>query len=89
MKAVRIKQQGGPEVTSFDGMDQPQPADTEVLIKIEAACINYRDTYRRSGLCQVSLPTTQGLKASGTVEGIGGHAAGLHSALPFTVHTPY
>ena len=74
---------------SFDDADQPQPADTEVLIKIEAACINYRDTYQRSGLCQVSLPTTQGLKASGTVEGIGGHAAGLYGALPFTVHIPY
>jgi NADPH2:quinone reductase len=35
---------------SFDDVDQPQPAATEVLIKIEAAGINYIDTYQRSGL---------------------------------------
>ena len=45
MKAVRIKEQGGPEVMSFDGIDQPQPAATEVLIKVQAAGINYIDTY--------------------------------------------
>jgi NADPH2:quinone reductase len=71
MKAVRIKQQGGPEVMSIDDVDQPQPAATEVLIKIEAAGINYIDTYQRSGLYQIPLPTTLGLEASGTVEGIG------------------
>jgi NADPH2:quinone reductase len=56
---------------SFDNVDPPQPADTGVLIKIEAAGINYIDTYQRSGLYQVPLPTTLGLEASGTVEGIG------------------
>ena len=56
---------------SFDDIDQPQPAATEVLIKIEAAGINYIDTYQRSGLYQIPLPTTLGLEASGTVAGIG------------------
>jgi NADPH2:quinone reductase len=45
LKAVRIKQQGSPEVMSFEDVDQPQPAATEVLIKVEAAGINYLDTY--------------------------------------------
>ena len=40
MKAVRITQQGGPEVMSFDDVEQPQPASMEVLIKVEAAGIN-------------------------------------------------
>jgi NADPH2:quinone reductase len=71
MKAVRIKEQGGPEVMSFDDIDQPQPAATEVLIKVEAAGINYIDTYQRSGLYQIPLLTTLGLEASGTVEAIG------------------
>jgi NADPH2:quinone reductase len=71
MKALRIKEQDGPEVMSFDDIDQPQPAATEVLIKVEAAGINYIDTYQRSGLYQIPLPTTLGLEASGTVEAIG------------------
>ena len=71
MKAVRIKDQGDPEVMSFDDIDQPQPAATEMLIKVEAAGINYIDTYQRSGLYQIPLLTTLGLEASGTVEAIG------------------
>ena len=55
---------------SFDDLDQPQPAAAEVLIKVEAAGINYIDTYQRSGLYQTPLPATLGLEASGTVEGI-------------------
>ena len=58
MKAVRIKQLGGPEVISFDDVDQPQPADTEVLIKIETAGIDYIDTYQRSGLYDSVEKTT-------------------------------
>ena len=56
---------------SFDDADQPQPAATEVLIKIKAAGINYIDTYQRSGLQQMPLPTTLVLEASGTVQTIG------------------
>ena len=56
---------------SFDDVDRPQRAATEVLIKVEAAGINYIDTYQSSGLYQIPLPTTLGLEASGTVEGIG------------------
>ena len=58
MKAVRIKQLGGPEVISFEDVDQPQPADTEVLIKIETAGIDYIGTYQRSGLYDSVEKTT-------------------------------
>lgn len=71
MKAITVKQYGGPEVMSYEDVDMPKVAATEVLIKVEAAGINYIDTYQRSGLYQIPLPTILGLEASGTVEEIG------------------
>ena len=71
MKAVRIKEHGGSEVMSYEDVEQPQAGATEVLIKVEAAGINYIDTYQRSGLYQIPLPATLGLEASGTVAQIG------------------
>jgi len=53
MKAVRIKEHGGSEVMSYEDVEQPQAGATEVLIKVEAAGINYIDTYQRSGLYQI------------------------------------
>ncbi len=67
MKAVRVKEYGGPEVMSYEDIDTPTPADDEVLVNIEAAGINYIDTYQRSGLYQIPLPATLGLEAAGTV----------------------
>ncbi len=71
MKAVTVKAYGGPEVMGYEEVDKPNLAATEVLIKVEAAGINYIDTYQRSGLYQIPLPATLGLEASGTVEEIG------------------
>ncbi len=71
MKAVTIKEHGGPEVMTYADVDMPNLAPMQVLIKVEAAGINYIDTYQRSGLYQIPLPATLGLEASGTVEDIG------------------
>ena len=67
MKAVRINEFGGPEVMSYTDIETPSCADNEVLVKVEAAGINYIDTYQRSGLYQIPLPATLGLEAAGTV----------------------
>lgn len=67
MKAVRVKEYGGPEVMSYEDIETPSPAENEVLVKVEAAGINYIDTYQRSGLYQIPLPATLGLEAAGTV----------------------
>lgn len=72
MKAVRISQHGGSEVLSYEDAEQPEPSATQVLIKVEAAGINFIDTYQRSGLYQIPLPATLGLEASGTVTEVGG-----------------
>ena len=72
MKAVRVNQHGGSDVLSYEEVDQPLVGASEVLIKVEAAGINFIDTYQRSGLYQIPLPATLGLEASGTVTEIGG-----------------
>lgn len=71
MKAVRIKEHGGPEVMSYEDVDVPELGANDVLVKIEAAGINYIDTYQRSGLYQIPLPATLGLEGAGTVEEVG------------------
>lgn len=67
MKAVRVNENGGPEVLSCEDIEQPSPGAGEVLVKVAAAGINYIDTYQRSGLYQIPLPSTLGLEAAGTV----------------------
>lgn len=71
MKAVRVNAFGGPEALSVEDIDVPVAGDGEVLVKIEASGINYIDTYQRSGLYQIPLPSTLGMEAAGTVEAIG------------------
>jgi NADPH2:quinone reductase len=71
MKAVRVKEFGGPEVMSYEDIDTPQLEDNQVLVKIEASGINYIDTYQRTGLYQIPLPATLGLEAAGTVTEVG------------------
>ena len=71
MKAVRVNEYGGPEALCYEEVEMPIPGSNEVLIKVAAAGVNYIDTYQRSGLYQVPLPTTLGLEAAGTVEEIG------------------
>ena len=68
MKAVRVNEYGGPEALCYEEVEMPTPGSNEVLIKVAAAGVNYIDTYQRSGLYQVPLPTTLGLEAAGTVE---------------------
>ena len=71
MKAVRVNEFGGPEILSVEEVEVPSPADHEVLVKIEAAGLNYIDTYQRSGLYQIPLPATLGLEGAGSVVAAG------------------
>ena len=71
MKAIRINKHGGPEVLTHEDIDVPEPQTDQVLIKVEAAGLNYIDTYHRTGLYPVELPLTLGLEGAGTVESVG------------------
>jgi NADPH2:quinone reductase len=56
---------------SYEDTDMPSIEPSDVLVKIEAAGINYIDTYQRSGLYQIPLPATLGLEGAGVVVEIG------------------
>lgn len=71
MQAVRINQQGGPEVLQIEEVDIPEIGPKDVLIKVESAGVNFIDTYQRSGLYKIPLPTTLGLEAAGTIAATG------------------
>jgi len=50
---------------------EPEPKADEVVVRVEAAGVNFIDVYQRTGLYPVSLPATLGLEAAGVVTGIG------------------
>ncbi|MEC8355931.1 MAG: quinone oxidoreductase [Pseudomonadota bacterium] len=77
MKAIRVNEHGGPEVLSCEEVDTPRMSEEEVLVKVESAGINFIDTYQRSGLYQIPLPSTLGLEAAGTVIETGANVTGL------------
>ncbi len=71
MKAIEIKKTGGPEVLELKDIKLGEPKENEVLIKHAAIGLNYIDTYHRSGLYSVPLPSGIGLEASGVIEKVG------------------
>jgi NADPH2:quinone reductase len=80
MLAIRIHQTGGADVLRADDIPVPAPRAGEVRIRVEAAGVNFIDTYHRSGLYKVELPHTVGQEAAGTItalgEGVTGWAVG-------------
>ncbi len=71
MKAVIITKNGGPEVLELKDVELGEPKSGEVLIKNEAIGLNYIDTYHRSGLYPVELPSNIGIEGAGIIEKIG------------------
>jgi NADPH2:quinone reductase len=70
-KAVQIEKAGGPEVMQLVEVDLPKPALGEIRIRQTAIGLNYIDTYHRSGLYPVKLPSGLGQEAAGVVEEVG------------------
>lgn len=70
-KAIRFAQTGSPSVLNLESVEVPSPGPGEALVRHEAIGVNYIDTYHRSGLYPVSLPSGLGLEAAGIVEAIG------------------
>jgi NADPH:quinone reductase-like Zn-dependent oxidoreductase len=68
MRAVVIRQTGGPEVLNLEDVPRPEPADGEVLILVRAASVNPVDWKRRRGFAPIPLPAVLGQDVSGTVE---------------------
>jgi len=71
MLAIRIHETGGPEKLRADDVPVPAPGAGEVRFRVEAAGVNFIDTYKRSGLYAVKLPHTLGQEAAGVVTAVG------------------
>ncbi len=71
MKAVKISKNGGPEVLEIKDIKLGDPNSGEVIIKNKAIGLNYIDTYHRSGLYPVELPSNIGIEGAGIIEKIG------------------
>ncbi len=69
--AQRIHSFGGPEVLEWTEVDVPDPGEGEAQIRHTAVGLNFIDTYHRTGLYPVDLPTGLGSEAAGIVEAVG------------------
>jgi NADPH:quinone reductase len=70
-KAIRIQQYGGPEVMKWEDVQVGDPGPGEARVRHKAIGLNYLDTYQRSGLYKIPLPSGMGNEGSGTVEAVG------------------
>jgi len=71
MKALRIHEDGGPEVLRLDEVEDPVAAPGEVLIRLKAASLNHLDIWLRQGLPSVPKPRILGADGAGVVEALG------------------
>jgi len=69
--AIRIHEYGGPEVLQFEEVDVADPADGEARIRHTAIGLNFIDTYHRTGLYPMELPTGLGSEAAGIIDAVG------------------
>ena len=77
MFAIRIHETGGPEKLLPEEIALPAPDRGQLRIRVEAAGVNFIDTYLRSGLYKVSLPFLPGMEAAGVVTAVGAGVTGV------------
>ncbi len=71
MKAIRVREHGGPERLQLESVPTPSPGRREALVDVAVAGVNFIDTYHRTGLYRVDLPFTPGVEAAGVVKEVG------------------
>jgi NADPH:quinone reductase-like Zn-dependent oxidoreductase len=71
VKAIRIHEDGGPEVLRYEDAPDPEPAPGEVLVRLRAASLNHLDLWVRKGLPSVPKPRILGADGAGTREDTG------------------
>jgi NADPH:quinone reductase len=75
--AIRFAKTGGPEVLSWEEVEVGKPAEGHVRLRHSAVGLNYVDTYQRSGLYNLPLPSGLGSEAAGVVEEVGPGVTGF------------
>ncbi len=80
MRAIQVTEPGGPEALVWTEVDDPVAEAGMLVVDVDAAGVNYIDTYHRSGLYPMPLPFIAGVEGAGTVaevgEGVEGFAVG-------------
>src|SRR5215469_12075234 len=71
MKAIQVKQTGGPEVMELVELPVPEPRANEAVLKLAASGVNFIDVYQREGRYKVPLPFVVGQEGAGQVAAVG------------------
>jgi NADPH2:quinone reductase len=71
MRAIRVRENGGPDVLRVETVDDPIPGPGEALIRVEAAGVNFIEIYQRKGMYKIPLPWIPGEEGAGTVASVG------------------
>jgi zinc-binding alcohol dehydrogenase/oxidoreductase len=71
VKAIRIHEDGGPEVLRYEDVPEPSAGSGDVLIRLRAASLNHLDLWVRQGRPSVPKPRTLGADGAGVVEAVG------------------
>jgi NADPH2:quinone reductase len=79
MKAIQVKQPGGPEAMELVELPVPEPKASEAVVKLAASGVNFIDVYNREGRYKVPLPFVLGQEGAGTVTAVG---ANVNSVKP-------
>ena len=70
-KSIILKKNGGPEVLELQDVEVGSPGPNEIKVTNQAIGLNYIDTYHRSGLYPIKLPSVIGLEASAKIDEVG------------------
>ena len=77
IRAIQVRQTGGPEVLDYTEIDAPEPGIGEAAIQIAAAGVNFIDIYHRQGVYPMPLPFVPGREGAGQVIAVGPDTSGV------------
>jgi NADPH2:quinone reductase len=75
--AIRIHEHGGPEMMKWEMVEVGAPGPGEVRIRHTAVGLNYIDTYHRTGMYKIPMPTVLGREGAGVIEAVGANVNDL------------
>lgn len=77
MKAIQVKQPGGPEVLELVDVPVPEPKANDAVVKLVASGVNFIDVYQREGRYKVPLPFVLGQEGAGVVTAVGSNVTSV------------
>jgi NADPH:quinone reductase len=77
LRAVEVREHGGPEVLAVRDVDEPEPAAGQVRVRVATSGVNFIDVYFRTGAYPSGLPFVLGVEAAGTVDAVGPDVEGV------------